>query len=48
MQLNLDALRAAAGIGVAGNLAGHPEQAGEAADFAGIGSVAAEAPIALR
>jgi hypothetical protein len=34
IDLDLDALRRAAGIGVAGNFAGHLEQAGEAADFA--------------
>ncbi|MBJ7330260.1 MAG: hypothetical protein JHC95_10205 [Solirubrobacteraceae bacterium] len=44
MQLDLDALQSAAGIGVAGNFAGHLEQAGEAADFVGIGSGSEEAP----
>lgn len=33
MQLNLEDLRAAFGFGVAGNFAGHLEQAGEAGDF---------------
>ena len=42
----LDDLRAAAGIGVAGNFAGHLEQAGEAADFAGV-AAPAEAPKGL-
>jgi len=40
----LDALRQAAGLGVAGNFAGHLEQAGEAADFANVVPTAAEAP----
>lgn len=44
MQLDLDVLRAAAGIGVAGNFAGHLEQAGEAADFVGVGQAGVEAP----
>jgi hypothetical protein len=44
MDLHLDALRAAAGIGVAGNFAGHLEQAGEAGDFAGVGQAGIEAP----
>lgn len=44
MQLDLDALRAAAGIGVAGNFAGHLEQAGEVADFVGVGQAGVEAP----
>ncbi|MGD9571837.1 MAG: DUF5718 family protein [Thermoleophilia bacterium] len=43
IDLALDDLRAAAGIGVAGNFAGHLEQAGEAADFAGM-QTAGEAP----
>lgn len=43
IELALDDLRRAAGIGVAGNFAGHLEQAGEAADFAGVAS-APEAP----
>ena len=37
----LAALRSAAGLGVAGNFAGHPEQAREAADFANVAPVAA-------
>ncbi|MDO9355193.1 MAG: DUF5718 family protein, partial [Solirubrobacteraceae bacterium] len=37
-------LRATFGFGVAGNFAGHLEQAGEAADFVGIGSAEVEAP----
>jgi hypothetical protein len=44
IDLVLDDLRAAAGIGVAGNFAGHLEQAGEAADFAGVVAASAEAP----
>ena len=40
----LAALRSAAGLGVAGNFAGHLEQAGEAADFANVVPTAAEAP----
>lgn len=43
----LDDLRAAAGIGVAGNFAGHLEQAGEAADFVGVVAASAEAPKGL-
>jgi hypothetical protein len=39
-----DDLRALFGFGVAGNFAGHLEQAGEAADFANVTPVAAEAP----
>ncbi|MFP5451947.1 MAG: DUF5718 family protein, partial [Thermoleophilia bacterium] len=37
-------LRALFGFGVAGNFAGHLEQAGEAADFVNVSPVAAEAP----
>ncbi len=37
-------LREAAGVGVAGNFAGHLEQAGEAADFARVAAVDATAP----
>ncbi|MBO9533578.1 MAG: hypothetical protein J7513_11465 [Solirubrobacteraceae bacterium] len=37
-------LRTVAGFGVAGNFAGHLEQAGEAADFVGIGEAGVEAP----
>lgn len=44
MEIDLDVLRGTAGIGVAGNFAGHLEQAGEAADFAGVTAGAEEAP----
>lgn len=44
MDVDLDVLRGAAGIGVAGNFAGHLEQAGEAADFAAVTGVDAQAP----
>lgn len=44
IDLPLDDLRDAAGIGVAGNFAGHLEQAGEAADFAGVAAAGHEAP----
>lgn len=37
-------LRTVFGFGVAGNFAGHLEQAGEAADFVGVGSADVEAP----
>ena len=37
-------LRTAAGIGVAGNFAGHLEQAGEAADFVNVVADSAVAP----
>jgi Family of unknown function (DUF5718) len=37
-------LHAIFGFGVAGNFAGHLEQAGEAADFVGVGDAAGEAP----
>jgi hypothetical protein len=40
----LSGLQTVVGIGVAGNFAGHLEQAGEAADFAGIGAPGHEAP----
>lgn len=43
IDLDLAALRSAAGIGVAGNFAGHLEQAGEAADFVGV-AAAPQAP----
>lgn len=43
-ELDLGALRAAFGMGVAGNFAGHLEQAGEAADFTRVTPVAADAP----
>ncbi|MSW50908.1 MAG: hypothetical protein F2817_08485 [Actinobacteria bacterium] len=36
MRTDLEALRGAFGFGVAGNFAGHLEQAGEAADFVGV------------
>ena len=39
-----DSLRDAAGIGVAGNFAGHLEQAGEAADFVNVQAESAQAP----
>ncbi|MGB1802620.1 MAG: DUF5718 family protein [Miltoncostaeaceae bacterium] len=44
IDVNLSGLRSVAGIGVAGNFAGHLEQAGEAADFANVVPTAAEAP----
>jgi len=44
IDVSLQALRAAAGIGVAGNFAGHLEQAGEAADFVNVVPTASEAP----
>lgn len=44
IDVDLSALRGSAGLGVAGNFAGHLEQAGEAADFANVVPVAAEAP----
>jgi hypothetical protein len=40
MELSLDDLRQAAGLGVAGNFAGHLEQAGEARDFASVDAAA--------
>lgn len=43
LDLDLDSLRSAAGIGVAGNFAGHLEQAGEAADFVSV-AAAPDAP----
>ena len=43
-ELDLDDLRSAFGFGVAGNFAGHLEQSGEAADFAGVPSASGEAP----
>ncbi len=42
--VDLDELRSAFGFGVAGNFAGHLEQAGEAADFAHVTPATAEAP----
>ena len=44
IDVNLSGLRSVAGIGVAGNFAGHLEQAGEAADFVNVVPTAAEAP----
>lgn len=44
IDLHFDGLRAAFGFGVAGNFAGHLEQAGEAVDFANVTPTAAEAP----
>ena len=44
IDLPLEDLRDAAGFGVAGNFAGHLEQAGEAADFAGVAAPSHEAP----
>lgn len=43
MDIDLDRLRGAFGLGVAGNFAGHLEQAGEAGDFVGV-DAAPEAP----
>src|SRR4051794_38717233 len=42
--LNLPDLHTVFGFGVAGNFAGHLEQAGEAADFVGVGDDQPEAP----
>jgi hypothetical protein len=44
LDLSLDDLRDAFGLGVAGNFAGHLEQAGEAADFVAVTPASAEAP----
>lgn len=44
VDIDLAALRHAAGLGVAGNFAGHLEQAGEAADFANVVPTSAQAP----
>jgi hypothetical protein len=44
IELDLEQLRASLGFGVAGNFAGHLEQAGEAADFANVVTASAEAP----
>ncbi len=44
IDLDADDLRGAFGLGVAGNFAGHLEQAGEAADFSGIEALSHEAP----
>jgi Family of unknown function (DUF5718) len=45
--VDLDDLRRAAGLGVAGNFAGHLEQAGEAGDFVGVEAEAPDAPKGL-
>ena len=44
VNIDLAVLRHAAGLGVAGNFAGHLEQAGEAADFANVVATSAQAP----
>lgn len=44
IDITLDDLRRAFGFGVAGNFAGHLEQAGEAVDFANVTPTATEAP----
>jgi hypothetical protein len=44
MRIDLDDLRGAFGLGVAGNFAGHLEQAGEAGDFALVDAGPGEAP----
>lgn len=44
MRVDLDDLRDVFGFGVAGNFAGHLEQAGEAADFTSVTAAAVEAP----
>ncbi|MGD9695264.1 MAG: DUF5718 family protein [Thermoleophilia bacterium] len=44
IDLDLGELRRGFGFGVAGNFAGHLEQAGEAADFAAVEAASAEAP----
>lgn len=44
IEIPSDDLRAAFGLGVAGNFAGHLEQAGEAADFVGVAAPPGEAP----
>jgi hypothetical protein len=44
LPLLLDDLRSAFGLGVAGNFAGHLEQAGEAGDFVGVAAASADAP----
>ena len=44
IDIAIDDLGAAAGIGVAGNFAGHLEQAGEAADFVNVVAESAQAP----
>ncbi len=47
IDLDIEGLRGAAGIGVAGNFAGHLEQAGEAADFVNVVAESATAPKGL-
>lgn len=44
MRVDLEQLRGAFGFGVAGNFAGHLEQAGEAADFTSVTAAEPEAP----
>jgi hypothetical protein len=44
LPLLLDDLRSTFGLGVAGNFAGHLEQAGEAGDFVGVAAASADAP----
>jgi len=44
IELDLDDVRGWFGFGVAGNFAGHLEQAGEAVDFTNVASVGADAP----
>lgn len=44
LELQLDDLRSWFGFGVAGNFAGHLEQAGEASDFVNVTAATAEAP----
>jgi hypothetical protein len=44
VDLDVDALRDGFGFGVAGNFAGHLEQAGEAADFTSVATAAPELP----
>jgi hypothetical protein len=47
IDIDIDALRTAAGIGVVGNIAGHLEQAGELEAFANVATDAPEAPRGL-
>jgi hypothetical protein len=47
IDIDIDALRTAAGIGVVGNIAGHLEQAGELDAFANVAAESAEAPRGL-
>jgi hypothetical protein len=47
IDLPLDDLRSAVGFGVAGNFAGHLEQAGEAGDFTSVRAAAPDAPKGL-